>query len=188
MVAYNLNIPDGPNNPSADQPKMKTNTNAVHEILEVDHVTFNTPNGGTHKKITYIDKHTAASVSDPSALSYTNDGVANPTHPQQYYKNSQGVFPISAVRAFGTFTAGINPTMIQYYNVDAAVVGAGTIVTPWVITLSSSTVVNSEDVVILATVSDSSRSTGYTFTNPTLSINLSNNAIGKKVNFVILQI
>lgn len=47
-ISYNLNIPDGPNNPSVDQPKMKTNTNNISQIIGIDHVTFDdatNPNG-----------------------------------------------------------------------------------------------------------------------------------------------
>src|SRR6188768_368485 len=47
--AYNEDIPDGPNNPSADQPKMKTNTNSTKTLIGEDHITFEANNGGLHK-------------------------------------------------------------------------------------------------------------------------------------------
>lgn len=44
--AYNLGIPNGPNNPSNDQPNMKINTNSINSIIGVDHLTFETATGG----------------------------------------------------------------------------------------------------------------------------------------------
>lgn len=59
-IPYNLDIPDGPNNPSQDQPKMKENTNSINSIIAVDHYTFGssplpsgTPPDGWHKQSTY---------------------------------------------------------------------------------------------------------------------------------------
>jgi len=51
---YNLNIPNGPNNPSADQPLMQTNTNSIDSIIGVDHYTFESASGndGFHQKVT----------------------------------------------------------------------------------------------------------------------------------------
>ncbi len=45
---YNVNIPDAPNNPSNDQPLMKTNTNSDFGIWNVNHIGFNQLNGGFH--------------------------------------------------------------------------------------------------------------------------------------------
>lgn len=48
---YNRDIPDGPNNPSADQPRMKTNTNSTDDIIDVDHYSFGENNGGLHRYV-----------------------------------------------------------------------------------------------------------------------------------------
>lgn len=48
---YNRDIPDGPNNPSQDQPKMKTNTNSIDNVLQIDHITFGDNQGGYHKTV-----------------------------------------------------------------------------------------------------------------------------------------
>jgi hypothetical protein len=48
---YNLNLPNGPDNPSNDQPGMQTNTKAVNDLLAVDHIEFNLSNGGFHKQV-----------------------------------------------------------------------------------------------------------------------------------------
>jgi hypothetical protein len=48
--AYNNGVPDGPNNPSVDQPDMLINTQSIENILAEDHVSFNSNNGGLHKQ------------------------------------------------------------------------------------------------------------------------------------------
>jgi hypothetical protein len=57
---YNQDIPDGPNNPSTDQPNMKTNTNSIYDLLggdsTVDMIGFGDSNGGWHRKITYVNQ------------------------------------------------------------------------------------------------------------------------------------
>lgn len=50
---YNRDIPDGPHNPSVDQPMMKVNTNSTMDLIAVDHVSFSSNEGGTHNKSTY---------------------------------------------------------------------------------------------------------------------------------------
>lgn len=48
---FNDAIPAAPNNPSADQPDMLQNNISTNAILDVDHITFNTANGGKHKYV-----------------------------------------------------------------------------------------------------------------------------------------
>lgn len=61
---YNNNIPDGPNNPSVDQPKMQVNTQSINSILNVDMIGFGDVNGGWHRQVTYVDQMT-----DPGSAS-----------------------------------------------------------------------------------------------------------------------
>lgn len=49
--SYNRDIPDGPNNPSNDQPLMKVNTNSTDDLIAVDHYSFGVNNGGLHKQV-----------------------------------------------------------------------------------------------------------------------------------------
>lgn len=49
--AYNTAVPNAPNDPADDQPEMLINTVSTDAIIGVDHVTFNTPNGGYHTVI-----------------------------------------------------------------------------------------------------------------------------------------
>lgn len=51
LYSYNLNIPDAPNDPSSDQPLMKTNTNNIDAIIDEDHYSFDEANGGLHRQV-----------------------------------------------------------------------------------------------------------------------------------------
>ena len=53
-ITYNENIPTTNNRPSADQPIMQTNAVAIKNILDIDHVTFNTSPSGYHKVIHFV--------------------------------------------------------------------------------------------------------------------------------------
>lgn len=187
MIPYTLGIPAAGNNPSLDQPDMKDNNDAVNTILAVDHVSFNTAKGGTHKQITYVAKSSPSTPAGDIAISYTDDGVESSSTSQLYYINSQGNFPLSAVRAFGSFTgvAVAGPvTAITSFNVDSITqVNTST----YTVVLKTDAV-NSSDVVALVTVNASNRSMGYSFANPTLSLNSSASVLGDIVNFVIMQI
>ena len=48
---YTIGVPNPPNNPSADVPKMQTNTTSIYNLINVDHVPFNNSNGGKHKQV-----------------------------------------------------------------------------------------------------------------------------------------
>lgn len=134
MVTYNLDIPDGPNNPSNDQPKMKTNTNAIQTLISVDHVGFNTngspPNGvgGHHLQVSFDGKNVPGAQTDPQSVLYTNNVTATATNTasastiaEMYYRNQNGVLPISMIKAFGCFSnAG---TLLNGFNIGLAMGG-----------------------------------------------------------------
>lgn len=48
---FTSNVPDGPNDPSEDQPIMEVNNNSIEDIWDVDHVGFNLNQGGTHNVV-----------------------------------------------------------------------------------------------------------------------------------------
>lgn len=50
-ISYNLGIPDAPNNPSVDQPKMKANNDAIAQYVAVDHIDFGVAHSGVHKQV-----------------------------------------------------------------------------------------------------------------------------------------
>ncbi len=193
MVAYNLGIPDGPNNPSNDQPKMKTNTDAIQTLISVDHVGFNTngtaPNGvgGHHLQVSFDGKNAPLAQTDPQSVLYTGSGTTS-TISQLLYRNQNAIFPISALRAFGVFQTAAGPvtTLLNSYNLDSVTPITGSGQGPYVIKLAAN-VVTGNDVAIL--VSSSGVVTySYTFTNPNLSITFSAPLlVFPKVSFAFLQ-
>lgn len=186
-ISYNLNIPDGPNNPSDDQPLMKINTNAIDTILAVDHVSFNANNGGTHDQVTFSSENTPAAQTDPQSVAFTAQAsTLTPTKgsssniAQLFYRNFNSIFPLSAIKAFGLITAG--PTLTSSFNADSvAFVGPQT----WEVTLTTGATIGTNVIVF---VTSSAGNVGqWTFTANKLSI--TNGAIlGGEVSFVILQI
>ncbi len=56
-LGYTLGIPDGPNNPSEDQPDMKINNDSNASIWNVDHFGFNNNNGGYHSDIHLVTQN-----------------------------------------------------------------------------------------------------------------------------------
>jgi hypothetical protein len=71
LISYTLGIPDGPNNPSNDQPNMKNNNDAIDAYVSVDHVGFNNNNSGYHTLIHQIPRST-----DPSPINGINQVYA----------------------------------------------------------------------------------------------------------------
>lgn len=105
MVAYNRDIPDAPNNPSTDQPKMKQNTNAIDDLIAVDHLSFQATNFGTHKQTSFENFSTGVVPGGvPASVAYPAAGVADATRAQYYFKNSTNTFLLSGVRAFAYVT------------------------------------------------------------------------------------
>lgn len=113
---FNTGIPATNNNPSADQPIMQANNAATSSILAVDHITFNNADGGKHQKITYVSTISPAPAAqvNPASIAYTANaqvaldvptaiGSASATA-QNFLKNQNGTFPLSAIKAFGVFT------------------------------------------------------------------------------------
>lgn len=184
---FNTGIPAANNNPSVDQPDMLNNNISTSGILAVDHVTFNAINGGTHKQVTYIDKFPPVAQVDPVSVSYTNVGIADPTHPQHFWRNSQGIFPLSAIRAFGSFATTISPvvpTFLNQFNVNTGSVThpAGSYVIPLV-----TNAVNTDNVIVL--IYESTGDTNaYSFTGGVLTISGFPTNTNRIVNFLILQI
>ncbi len=67
-IAYNLGIPNAPNNPSTDQPNMLTNNNNIATYVAVDHVAFNTAGSGQHNQVTFHANNVPATPTTPPVL------------------------------------------------------------------------------------------------------------------------
>lgn len=94
LFAYNRDIPDGPNNPSQDQPLMKTNTNSIDDLIDTDHFSFDEANGGYHRSIHQpqgSDPAAVASVNQVYAKSYTPDTTAGTADTQLFTRTGGGI-------------------------------------------------------------------------------------------------
>ena len=113
---YNNGVPDANNNPSVDQPDMKTNAQSIESLIAIDHISFNTANGGTHKQVSFDDKNVPAAQTDPQSVLFTNNIAAPGTYnttsantvSELFYSNqfSDGgdlALPVSMIKAFGCF-------------------------------------------------------------------------------------
>lgn len=70
--AYNNNIPNGPNNPSADWPSMQTNTNSTSGIIAIDHVGFGVNGGGLHKQVSLVNQSLGGIIAGANCDIYSN--------------------------------------------------------------------------------------------------------------------
>jgi len=109
---FNTAIPAAPNNPSFDQPDMLSNNVATNGILAVDHVSFNTNFGGNHLQVHLSQYSTSNAVvngaNTEGSVVYSAAGVADPAHGQLNFKNDNGTFLLSGIRAFASVdSAGV---------------------------------------------------------------------------------
>lgn len=74
---YNRDIPDGPHNPSSDVTPMKINTNAIDDLLAVDHVSFNLANGGIHKQVNMANESSPTRLADLVLYARLAGGVSS---------------------------------------------------------------------------------------------------------------
>ncbi len=119
-ITYYNNIPDAPNDPSADQPKMQTNTNSTDAIIAIDHYTFADNPSGFHKQVNFPVKNAAvAPAGTDASILYTAAGTAA-VNPQLNFVNNLGLFPLSCVRAWGYISGGAAPTIISSQSVNVA--------------------------------------------------------------------
>lgn len=75
LFPYTINIPNGPNAPSADQPIMQQNTNSTSSLIAIDHYGFNNNLGGLHQQV-QMPKLNAI----PAGL-ISNEGTLYTKHP-----------------------------------------------------------------------------------------------------------
>lgn len=200
MVTYNNDVPDGPNNPSQDQPKMKTNTNAIDTILDVDHISFNADSGGgEHKHVTFLSDPAyvvPGVISGDSSVIYSDAGTAS-TRAQLFYKNSLATTHLSCIRAWGYIDAQSTPPAVlsgQSYNVASVSIAANV----YTVTLTANAC-SSDKYAILVTAGagplalqrDVPAYTISSATEFTLTFGASNQTASRKptsFSFIVLQI
>lgn len=187
FFAYNRDIPDAPNNPSDDQPNMKTNTNSTDDIIDVDHYSFETTGpvlniDGFHKQCTFAEKNVPGAQTDPTSVLYTNSGTAS-TVAEAFYRNQNAILPVSAVKAFGVLTVSAAPIAGLDNGFNATASGSGV---TYIVVLATGVVTGNNVVVIFSASAPSLLGTAYTFTNPNL-VFTTNSVVGTKLSFVVLQ-
>lgn len=178
---FNNAVPAAGNNPSIDQPDMLTNNVSEDGILAIDHVSFNTNDGGTHKQVNFINKFVQPAQTDPSSVLYTVSGTAS-TKADMRFKNENGIFPVNALRAYGSYVvlAG-SAAFVDSFNVTRTSTATVTTITmPAGITTGTS-------FTILAFITDNNSIT-YAITGAD-TFTLTNNigAANKIVSFIVLQ-
>ncbi len=194
-IPYNNNIPDAPNDPSADQPKMRTNTNSTDAIIAIDHYTFADAPAGQHKQVVLAGKNAQGAQTDPSSAVYSASGTASSVS-NLIYRNQNGVFPLNCVRAWGLVTGGVGPAVVASQSVNVSAV-ARSAVGKYTVTLTANAVSTANFAVIAcSTLTTSSVGTqvGYVLTGiGTFELNfvtLSGNAFvdPTQFSFMVLQI
>lgn len=115
---YVQDIPFPTNSPSNDQPIMRTNTNSIYNIWEVDHFTFDESPQGTHKQITFSTENVPGAQTDPASTLYTDSGTAS-TNAQMFYRNADTIIPVSLIKAYGVFASNGATSGSQAYNLSA---------------------------------------------------------------------
>lgn len=124
LFAYNRDIPDGPNNPSQDQPLMKTNTNSIDDLIDTDHFSFDEANGGYHRSIHQpqgSDPAAVATVNQVYSKSYTPDTTGGTADTQLFTRTGGGT--ISQLTGFNTTDSDngyqwIGGVLIQWGRID----------------------------------------------------------------------
>lgn len=186
----NTGIPAENNDPADDQPLMQENFSNISSYLAIDHILAGATGNGFHKQVTYYTENTPAMPTDPTSVAFTAQGSSlsvaigsATTVAQNFFRNQNAIFLLSAVRAFGVFTSSTSAvtTLLNAFNV-LAISGSGT---SYAITLATNAVVGNNVVVFTNTQSNTS-TPAYTFSGGALR--LTNVTIGTNVNFLILQI
>lgn len=97
----NVNVPNGPNNPSDDQPEMKTNYANISGFLSVDHVNPGATFNGIHKQVHLINQAAPGLVGSGGVL-YSNiqGGQAWP-----FWQNASGI--VQLISGLPSFANGI---------------------------------------------------------------------------------
>lgn len=115
---YNPAIPNGPNSPSADQPIMKQNAASINSIIAVDHIGFNTNNGGWHTIIHQPVQGSAPAVTPGItqlySLNYTPNSTVTSTGTQLFMTNSGGTIQMTGTSQQTDGWAWFNGMLYQW--------------------------------------------------------------------------
>lgn len=187
--SFDDTIPATNNSPSSDQPGMLINNASTKAILAIDHVTFGSANGGTHLQMTLDSINVPGGQSNPACTIYSNIGTANAAS-NAFVKNSQGIFPMSLIKAAGSFTdSAATATFISSINCSTISYAANV----FTITLTANATTGDNVIVFTAVESAANPPTtstlepGYYFTGGVLKIR-SFALASQTISFLILQV
>lgn len=182
---FNTGIPAANNNPSNDQPQMLQNNVSTNGILGVDHITFNASNGGTHKQMSMAQFSTPVLPSGAeAAVLYPDAGKIDTAHSQLYFKNFDGTYPLSIVKAYGVFTASTTPSFSAQINCASIAYSSGV----WTVTFTSNAIYNGA-AGVLASASGGGNSFNYTLNTAAGTLAFSTvSGTSPVITFVVLQI
>lgn len=181
--AYFSNIPDDNNDPKIDQPRMKINTNSISSWIDIDHIGFKQINGGTHRVVTFAGFAAPSAPTGVQSVLYPAAGVADPTLPQLYFRNSNMILPISLIKAYGVFIAG-SAVFLNQYNFNAAITGG--LLPTSVLTVNPNIITGNNVGVLLTTSAPGTTPITYTYNANVLTIN--NLIAANRITVVLYQI
>lgn len=182
---FTSTIPASGNNPSNDQPLMLVNNASTASIISVDHVGFNTANGGTHKQVSFSSENTPGAQTDPASVLYTAPGTAS-SIAAPYYVNQNATFPMLAIKAFGIFN-GTSAAITQSFNVNTIVRNSAT---SYTVTLNANVVTGTGYGVLITSNSSSGSGVNYYTVTSNTTFNIHTNGVldPTSVTFIVLQI
>jgi len=188
---YNLDNPNAPNAPSRDQPRMKVNTNSINSIIDVDHYTFESSGSrdGWHKQVTMPSQNVPGAQVNPASTLYTENGMASATVSNLKYRNSDGIFLGSAIRAFVNFDTVVgSPVAItrnNYSNVDSLTKPTTQSVE---IALTPGAIANTVTPLVFINSSNGGDSISWSYAGDSIFLQSTNlNTAGRTVSVLVIQ-
>ena len=184
---YDATEPAANSNPTNSQPTMLVNAASIASIIAQDHVGFSTDDGGYHKQISFNGNNIPGGApSTVESFVYTDAGTANAAA-NLFLKNEVGTFPISLLKATGSFTASSGTaTFLAQYNCATIAESTGT----FTITLTTTATTTNSVIVFV----NSSNITGilfipkWTFASNVLTITNTGLATAATISFAVLQV
>ena len=194
MTTFNFtrDVPDAPNDPSADQPKMKINNNSIDSALAVNHNGFNVADTGKHKYIQIpTDANPGGVTGGSEILLYNGFDVQrnlyfippNTAVPGGAIQMTRNEAPNYTANGFSWLPGGV---LIQWGSTTAVQSSSSTVVAfpiafPTAAYSVTTTVVTDDNSTIRFSIQNNATTTGFTTTqtNTAHFTNLYWMAIGK---------
>lgn len=186
-----ITIPAANNDPADDQPIMLQNTVNTVAYLTVDHVAPGATGNGYHKHVTFNDKIAAPALSGPMSCAFTATGTADPTHPELVWQNTAATYPISAIKAFGSFTTVLTPGPPSIDNSYNAVSITGFSdplgISLYTVNLTPGALFGNPPLAVVVTGNSFATAVSYILSANTVTLLPVNPAAAQKISFVVLQ-